>query len=403
MTIEEIDKKLRFLKIKYFFKNILKKTNNNIVQFIALNTISNKNIFYKKTLRESQLTNAFLPKLIGEESTSIQLYLPPVELYGLQDVGFSTDTTAFLDRTFNFFYYEKVRDFSSQYTILLNTNTLHFHSHHLAKISNLTKVKRNEDVFFLAGNFTFNYFHFLIEILPKLKYFSSIPNSDQVIIVADYSIKSNINLQTILCFFTKQIKIEYLSRDNFYFFNKTWHITYPNYVIPNIVEGEEFQANFAAFSKESVEYVRTICLENFDSQQIKVKAESRIFLARKSAIRRYNEKVILSIAQKYGFKEVCFEDCNIHEQIFYMRNADYIIGPSGASWTNLIFCHENKTKGLMWLGKVWNDFSVFSTLAKFVNFDLCHYRYDQESPSFHANYELSVSEFEEQLKKLLLK
>ena len=80
MTIEEIDKKLRFLKIKYFFKNILKKANNNIVQFIALNTISNKNIFYKKTLRESQLTNAFLPKLIGEESTSIQLYLPPVEL-----------------------------------------------------------------------------------------------------------------------------------------------------------------------------------------------------------------------------------------------------------------------------------------------------------------------------------
>lgn len=403
MTIAEIEKYLLFHKKKYYLKSFFRKAKRLIVDFIPLKEISETHRFFHKVLRASKSTQTYLPTVLGEKSKSVDVLLPEVELYGLQNVYFCTDSTAFLTKDEKKIYYEQVKKFSKDYNILYNTPTLHFHSHHLVKLTNHPKIHRKEKVLFLAGTFNFNYFHFLTELLPKLEFLNQIPNFEKLLIVADSSAQKNANFQLLLSFFIKNNTIEYLSSDKFYLFKKTWHITAPNSTIPNIAEGEKYLADFSVFSKDSVNYVRNICLENFDFDEVNVQQKSKIFLARKSKFRKYNEQELLIVAENYGFEAVYFEDCNIHEQIFYVRNAEYIIGPSGAAWTNIIFCDENNTKGLMWLGKVWNDFSIFSTLAKIVNFDLYHYRYEQENPSFHANYELSVSEFEEQLKKLLLK
>ncbi len=401
MTIAEIEKYLLFHKKKYYLKSFFRKAKRLIVDFIPLKEISEAHRLFHKVLRSSKSTQTFLPTKLGKKSKSVDVLLPEVELYGLQNVYFCTDSTAFLTKDEKQIYYEQVKEFSKDYNILYNTPTLHFHSHHLVKLTNHPKIDRSEEVLFLAGTFNFNYFHFLIEFLPKLEFLHQIPNFEKLLIIADSSAQKNANFQQLLSFFVKKNTIEYLSADKFYSFEKTWHITAPNSTIPNIAEGEKYQADFTVFSKESVNYVRNICLQNYDISKVKVEAKSKIFLARKSKFRTYNEAELLEVAAKHGFEPVYFEDCNIHEQIFYVQNADYILGPSGAAWTNVIFCKENKTKGLMWLGKVWNDFSVFSTLANFVNFDLYHYRFEQKDATFHSNYELSPKDFEEQLKKLL--
>src|SRR5690606_38781135 len=128
---------------------------------------------------------------------------------------------------------------------------------------------------------------------------------------------------------------------------------------------------------------------------------TKIFLARRSQFRKYNETELLDIAAAYGFQAVYLEDLNIHEQIFLMQHAEYVIGPSGAAWTNIIFAQPGKTKGLVWLGNVWKDFSAFSTLADFVDFDMYHYRFDYNDATFHSDYELPTSEFKDHLIKLL--
>ncbi|WP_241507615.1 glycosyltransferase 61 family protein [Chryseobacterium piscium] len=106
------------------------------------------------------------------------------------------------------------------------------------------------------------------------------------------------------------------------------------------------------------------------------------------------------MAKDFGFEEVFFEELNIHEQIFLMNNADYIIGPSGAAWTNILFAKPN-AKGLTWLSTVWGDFSIYSTMAKHMKFDLFFYIYPQVSEDFHEDYRLNPEIFSEQIQKLL--
>ena len=401
MTIEELQKHLELQRRKYYLKSFFRKAKRLICSFLPLNSISGEYIHFYKKVRNSFSTVTYLPKSFNNPPQSVEVKMKDVEIYGLKNIWAVTDSTFFLTKDLKTVYYEKIKDFSDEYTLLYNTNTLSFHSHHLAKLQNLKKKEINEEAVFLGGTFSFNYFHFLIEYLPKFQFIHEIPNFESKIIIADTSAEKNNNLKTLLSFFTKQNKVKFLSPDNYYMFNTLWHITLPNSTVPNIGEGEKYLSEFTSFSSGSIDYVRNICMDNFDISQVKIKKISRIFFARKSEFRKYNEAELLSKAIQYGFEPVYLEELNIHEQIFLMQNADFIIGPSGAAWTNIIFSEANKTKGLIWLGNVWGDFSVFSTLAQFVNFDLYHLRFDSPDATFHSEYYISPSFFEGQLQKLL--
>ena len=145
---------------------------------------------------------------------------------------------------------------------------------------------------------------------------------------------------------------------------------------------------------------KKICLENLDLTKVKTEKVEKVFIARKSQFRKYNEAEIIKVAKDFGFQEVFFEDLNIHEQIFMVQNAKYITGPSGAAWTNLLFADSN-AKGLTWLSSVWGDFSVYSTMAKIIGFDLNYYIYPQVTEDFHEDYILNPKIFAQHLKTLL--
>ena len=44
-------------------------------------------------------------------------------------------------------------------------------------------------------------------------------------------------------------------------------------------------------------YLRKICLESYNEKQISIKPIKRVFIARKSDFRRYNESDLLEIAK----------------------------------------------------------------------------------------------------------
>lgn len=401
MTIEEIDKHLRFLRVKYKFKSYFRKAKRIVTDFIPLEEIQEPYIFFRKNVRSEIQSLVFIPKTYNIASQAIPVELKPVEVLGLSQVLIYPEATSFLSAQRNKLFFEKIADFSEDYTILYNTRNILFHSHKLVKLLNLP-LKRDyseTSCVFMGGTFCFNYFHLLTEILPKFQFLNQIP--EKVVIVTSIAVQKNKNLNELFLFFSSGQEVKFLDTDYYYKFEKLWHITYPNAIIPNIGEGEFYQASFAKFSKESILYVREVCLRNYDQDRVRIKPVSRVFFARKSAFRQYNEHELLIVAENYGFTPVYLEELNIHEQIYLVRNADYIVGPSGAAWTNILFSVSGKTRGLMWLGKVWNDFSIFSTLATFVDFDLYHWRFEQDNSSFHADYVLSSSDFEKHLLKLL--
>jgi len=401
MTVEEIDQHLSYLRKKYRFKSFFRKAKRLVVDFVPLPGIRPTHVFFRKTVRESTASVTITPKTFAVPCRRISLQLSPVTVYGLQNVYLTPDSTYFLSTDLQSLYYDDVEQFSADYTLLYNSKNLLFHGHRLAKINNLPKEKRLQEAVFMGGTFSFNYFHFLIEILPKFQFLDEIPMQKGAVFITPQVIRQNPNLNELLSFFIAERKVEYLDPEKYYHFSKLWHITYPNSMVPNIGEGEHYRAEFTKFSRKSVSYVRSICLKGYKITEVSIIPVTKIFLARRSQFRKYNETELLDIAAAYGFQAVYLEDLNIHEQIFLMQHAEYVIGPSGAAWTNIIFAQPGKTKGLVWLGNVWKDFSAFSTLADFVDFDMYHYRFDYNDATFHSDYELPTSEFKDHLIKLL--
>ncbi len=66
----------------------------------------------------------------------------------------------------------------------------------------------------------------------------------------------------------------------------------------------------------------------------------RIFISRaKAPCRRIrNEEALMELLAALGFVSYSLEDLSIQEQATLFKNAEVIVGPHGAGWTNLIFC-----------------------------------------------------------------
>jgi len=398
-NIDKIHQSLFWKKKKYFFKSFFAIPKILIVDFIPINNISSVFCTAKITLEGKKKIQTYLPTEIGKLTTSLESLRSEITAYSLKNVMVVGDSSFFLTHNKKHIFYEKLhQDNHSAY--LYNTKTLDYHSASLARVKNFPVKKYSYNALYLGGTFTFNYYHFLIEILSKTQYIQTVPDSKNLTVVLDISIEKNENLKKIAEFFLKDFTIQYIDSTHYHQFENLWFITTPNPTIPNIIEGTKYEADFTKITPESIYYLQKVCFENFDTKKIKILSISKVFVARKSKFRKYNEQEILNIAQKYDFKPVYFEDLNIHEQIFVMRNADYIIGASGAAWTNILFS-KPKSKGLIWLGSVWGDFSVFSTLAKLVDFDLYHIRYKSQTTDFHDNFNLNPAFFEKQLKQLL--
>ncbi|QBO58182.1 glycosyltransferase family 61 protein [Chryseobacterium salivictor] len=395
----KLDKLLSLQRKKYFLKSFFKKANRLIVDFVPLDEITPTYCSESILVEDTKTTTAFTPKEFDKDEKKVETGIFPVKIYALKNGYVTPNSACFLTKNLKAIYFEKWHE-DQRDIYVYNSPNLLSHGQSLAKVNNLPKALYDIDAVFFGGTFTGNYYHFLLEIISKAEFLANIPGSADLAVILDISVQQNDNLKTIAEFFLKGYRLQYLNHDQYHGFKTLWFITSPNTTIPNISEGSKYEAQFTKISEKSVRFIREKVLENYDVNKVRIENAEKVFIARKSEFRKYNETELLAVAEKYGFKAVCFEELNIHEQIFLLQNADYIIGPSGAAFTNLIFAKEN-SKGLIWLGSVWSDFSVFSTLAKFVNFDLYYYRYKSESSDFHENYKIDINIFERQIIQLL--
>lgn len=69
----------------------------------------------------------------------------------------------------------------------------------------------------------------------------------------------------------------------------------------------------------------------------------KIYISRDGQVLRFveNEKEVVALLEKYGFKKVVMEKLSYEDQVSICHNAKYLISPHGAGLTNLIFLQEN--------------------------------------------------------------
>ena len=100
------------------------------------------------------------------------------------------------------------------------------------------------------------------------------------------------------------------------------------------------------------------------------------------------------------------EDLSFTEQVRTVYHADFIVGPTGAAWTNLIFCKAG-TKTLCWMAEEIGDFSAFSTIAHLLNVDMRYLTYKSgvkmTSDLYFHDYHIDIDLIENGLYELLNK
>lgn len=205
-----------------------------------------------------------------------------------------------------------------------------------------------------------NYYHWMLQLLPRLKIL----------------VESNIQYDKI-----------YLFADNFkYRWQKESLNNVMNYLnIPQdkiilinksnyIIEAKKLLVPSVTWTPSSNIFWRNGLLswykKFFDDIFVKNSdTPKRIFISRsKASYRRIsNESALIELLSKKKFVSIHLEDLSIFEQAALFNNAEIIIGPHGAGWTNLIFCKPNTKIIEIDHGVKGEQRSSFKGMAKFMN------------------------------------
>ncbi len=279
-------------------------------------------------------------------------------------------------------------------------------------LSNINLNKKNhlciEKGIFLGGSGCNNWYHWIIEYLPKLFVSYKLPDkyNSYPLIVPGF-IKENKNFMDALFLFNE------LNR-KVLFFNKYQNILVKDLIyIDNIISApyqikDNFNPCYEHYNHHDnvlLEYASKFnqLLNSSHLNENSIQKKEKIFLARKDLFRNYNQDKILEISKKYGFHEIYLEKLSLIEQISLFSNAKFVIGPPGAAWTGLIFATENKLGCLSWLPDYLNEACTFSNIAGLLGHRMKFILMKNDSRyNFHFDsYKLDPNLFEGKLKDLI--
>lgn len=381
----------------YYIKFIFEKRNKKIANFKNLDFID---FNQKIVIQKSQNGLSYFPKKIEQNVQSEKIKFNDISAFNLKDKFVLINSNAIYSDLDNTLYFEKWHDENENAICVYNSQDIICHNQNKVKFKYQLSSNIFEEALFLGCTFPTNYFHFFLELASRSQYIKNIANSNKMPLLISNKVLQFESLKKIIEIFFKDFNTIYLDDNYIYKVHNLWYITSPNTVVPNIRLGNKFQAKHTKLRPESIYYLREKCLDFFNSKDETQVKFSKIFIKRKSDTRSYNQDEIEKCSLNYGFKSIYFEDLNFKEQIETLQNADYIVGPTGAAWTNLIFS-KSGAKGLIWAGSNWGNSSMFSTIAKIVDFDLNYIIFESKSTSYHEDFTLDIDVFERNLIKLL--
>ncbi len=179
-----------------------------------------------------------------------------------------------------------------------------------------------------SGN---NYFHWMFDILPKIK----IVQSGYGLKTIDYFYMPKLkNFQKTIFKILKIKKVKFIDS------NKYKHIAANTVIVPEhpwYFKGKVFkEANF--LPKWIIDYLKASFLKK-KGHKSKIK---KIFIDRSESTYNHckliNNHEIMQMLKKKDFKSIQVGKIKFIKQINLFRNAKIIIGPHGAAFTNLLFC-----------------------------------------------------------------
>lgn len=342
----------------------------------------------------------------GNGEKKIYLDVPDIYIYKLESVWGSTNSSSFFDN--NNIYVERY-DYGRLHERYISGHLLLHTKDSALVIRSDNKIILKEKVIFLAGNGAFNYFHWIVEILPRILDFFRDGGEGLKIdaIVVNKKVKEYSTFQEALDIFLEHMDVKlpiyYIDQSDLVLFDTVYYISPRNHVLFDFNCGEPL-LDYSYFSLDVLKKIRDIVFSssNYINLNSKKKFPEKFFILRGKGIgthntRNYNESDIFGVSEKYGFEGVYIEDYSFVEQAYLFSNAKSIAAPSGAFLSNLIFIGDEAAV-ISWLPESISKFSVYSSIGRLMGAKMRFILATPKEEGLHAEYYLDPKSFEELLR-----
>jgi hypothetical protein len=208
------------------------------------------------------------------------------------------------------------------------------------------KIVISEPCLCFTDTWSLGYFHWFLDALPRLLTAEKYLAETMVILPAKFKNRDYI-ISGLKIFKVKNIR----------WVEKNEVLAIKKLIIP---------AHIAPSGNYDPKIIRALIekIKNYCANKRQLSLGDKIFISREKAERRKisNEKEILPILSKYGFKKIILEDYSWEDQLGICQNANHLIGNHGAGLTNLIFMGAGGK--ILELGGEQNQFYHYFSLAK---------------------------------------
>lgn len=260
--------------------------------------------------------------------------------------------------------------------------------------------KRIEKGIHLTKDHSKNYFHWIIEVLPRLSLVNSVSKDVPILV------NSNLPPQfyEVLKLFNKDNRqIIKLRANKNYLVKKLYYPSRLSVVNDNYKQ--PIYHKDAIYSPEGIKFVRDTVLNSLNYNN--KKGKRKIFISRSGSDYRQllNSNEIEELLIDKGFEVVFPEKLSFHSQVKIFSEAEIIIGQSGAGMANFIFAPFDCQVIVMMSDAKENNFQLFNALAIASNismkFVIGKHMSSGSKYTIHADFRIDIEEFSKYIDEIL--
>jgi len=396
---KSVSNRIKVIRFKLRHKRLKKLSLENLSHYLVLE-------------RNTEECTSVSPCYKNKDQCKLNYPIVDINLYKLNNVFCNINSASFVTEDMENIYVEEFPYINCEQANY-KSGFLIKHDSHFAYVKNIKKHKtrRVGRAFFLGGNGSFNFYHWMIEIIPKLLYLDDqllIDNNIDTILV-DSCVKEVFNYKWLLdtCMsHLSNIDITYVSSDEVLCVEKLFFLNTFNQTVFNLNVIKNHYDIHTIYNSSSL---KKLCsrLLNF-TEESNTYHYSKVFLLRDETTvskynkRSYNQDEIFTFFQQEGFVGIYPDKLSLSEQINLFKDADFIVGPSGASWSNLIFSKKS-AMAISWLPKQYKFFDTYSTLAFLNEVDIRFLGYKTVDEYAHGPYNINVNDIANIYSEMLAK
>lgn len=217
----------------------------------------------------------------------------------------------------------------------------------------------------LSANFSSNYFHFTIEILPRFQYINDCVPQDVPLLI-DSSMTKYPQFAELLSYFNQNNReIIIIESDHTSLVKELYYPSISPFVAPDVKSLSHLLVTDCLYDTDALDFLRSRLLP----VKSVTKYPRKIFLYRQGGWRNFNQDEVFETLKPLGFEKISTDKMSVSEQIALFNGANIIVTGSGAGLTNILYCSKG-CRIFIITRSTFAKITLYSTIASYFGFKL---------------------------------